>query len=88
MEKKIKSNGHSNGMSAAIFGVAVGAASVALTHKPTRNKISKAIKNFMAEGEERMEEVGEKVDSVKNKVKSTAVRELKKAENKLSQSTK
>lgn len=70
-------------LGAALLGVAVGAASVALAHKPTRKKVKETLNKAINQGEEKIEAATKKVSKLKDDTREKAEKELKKVEEKL-----
>ncbi len=81
--KDANNKGGKSVLGAAVLGAVVGAASVALAHKPTRKMLKQKLAEAMDRGDEAMDKAGQKVEQIKKTTRKAAARELKKAQEKL-----
>ena len=72
-----------NAFAAALVGAAVGAVAVVMSDRKTRAKVKSRVKTLMEEGDEKLEEVREKVDSAKVVGKKKLAKELERTSRKL-----
>lgn len=71
-------------MGALVMGVAMGALAILLAHEPTRKKMKGRLMDAIEKGDEKLEQVTNKVKDARVSMKKKAVKELNRAERKLS----
>lgn len=84
--KETNSNNSRSVLGATALGVVIGAASVALVHKPTRTMLKDKLSRALEEGDKTLDKAADKVGEIKTKTRKAAVRELKKTQAKLENS--